>query len=70
MLDRPGTSLKVLPLTRFETAALPRAPRAEIPDMPDRLIATTAAAHHLPLVSVDRRIRGSATLAQHIRVIW
>jgi len=45
-------------------------PRAEIPGMPDRIIAATAVAHNLPLVSKDADIRNSATLKQFVTVIW
>ena len=70
LLARPATPLKPLPLSVDVTRALAHAPKAETPDMPDRIIAATAAAHRLPLVSADRKIRGSASLARHIRVIW
>jgi PIN domain nuclease of toxin-antitoxin system len=70
LLAQPLTSLKPLPLSLGVTAALAQVPKAEVPDMPDRIIAATAVAHRLPLVSADRKIRASATLAQHVRVIW
>jgi PIN domain nuclease of toxin-antitoxin system len=39
--------------------------RAEVPDMPDRLVAATAVFLSVPVISRDRRIRSSA-----IRTIW
>jgi PIN domain nuclease of toxin-antitoxin system len=58
----PNERLEVLPLTVEIVAALDLVPKAEVPDMPDRIIAATAVAHKLPLVSADSHIQGSATL--------
>jgi hypothetical protein len=38
--------------------------------MPDRIIAATAVAPSLPVVSADADHQNSATLAQLTRVIW
>ena len=40
-------------------------PRAEVPDMPDRMIAATAVYFNVPVISRDRRIR-AATL----KTVW
>jgi PIN domain nuclease of toxin-antitoxin system len=40
-------------------------PRAEIPDMPDRIVAATAVYFDIPVISRDRRIRSSK-----IQTIW
>jgi predicted nucleic acid-binding protein len=40
-------------------------PRADVPDMPDRLIAATATSLGVPLISRDGRIRASA-----VHTIW
>ncbi len=40
-------------------------PRAEIPDLPDRIIAATAKFHGVPVLSRDGRIRSSAT-----KTVW
>jgi PIN domain nuclease of toxin-antitoxin system len=45
--------------------AMRQAPRAEVPDMPDRMIAATAVYFDVPVISRDRRIRGAS-----IRTIW
>lgn len=47
------------------TDSLPRIPRDQVPDLPDRVIAATALALNLPLVSRDRKIRSSG-----VRTIW
>jgi PIN domain nuclease of toxin-antitoxin system len=62
--------LEVLSLTLEVAQALAFVPRAEVPDMPDRIIAATAVAHNLPLVSQDSEIRASATLNGLIPIIW
>jgi len=63
---REGTSGLVLaPLTREVAEVLPRVPRADVPDMPDRIIAATAVQLDLPLISRDRRIQASA-----VETIW
>jgi PIN domain nuclease of toxin-antitoxin system len=70
LLADPAEPIDTLPLTLVVAQALDRVPRAEVPDMPDRIIAATAVAHNLPLVSADSDIQGSATLASLVRVIW
>ena len=62
--------LEVLPLTLEIARAMDLVPRAEVPDMPDRIIAATAVAHQLSLVSQDSEIRASAALKGLISVIW
>jgi PIN domain nuclease of toxin-antitoxin system len=62
--------LEVLPLTLQIAQAMDLVPRAEVPDMPDRIIAATAVAHQLSLVSQDSEIRASAALKGVISVIW
>ncbi len=70
LLADPAQSLKALPVDLAVAQALDQVPRAEVPDMPDRIVAATAVAHHLPLVSVDSDIQGSASLKALIQVIW
>ncbi|HVK14867.1 MAG TPA: type II toxin-antitoxin system VapC family toxin [Gemmataceae bacterium] len=70
LLTNPAEPLEALPLTLEVAQALGRVPRAEVPDMPDRIIAATAVAHNLSLVSADSDIQGSATLTSLVRVIW
>ena len=55
-----------LALLDFNVAdALRRIPRQEVPDMPDRIIAATALALNMPLISRDRKIQASA-----VETIW
>jgi PIN domain nuclease of toxin-antitoxin system len=66
----PSAPLELLPLDLEVAQAMGRIPRNEVPDMPDRIIAATAVAHRLPLVSADSTISGSASLNALVRVIW
>jgi PIN domain nuclease of toxin-antitoxin system len=66
----PEEPIEVLALDLEVAIHLDRVPRAEVPDMPDRIIAATAVAHQLPLVSADSAIRGSAGLMGLVPVIW
>jgi PIN domain nuclease of toxin-antitoxin system len=66
----PNERLEVLPLTLEIARAMNLVPRAEVPDMPDRIVAATAVAHSLPLVSQDSEIRASASLTALVPVIW
>jgi PIN domain nuclease of toxin-antitoxin system len=71
-LERLTTALRSLK-SGFQLAALDlgvalqlrRVPRDAVPDMPDRIIAATALALDLPLVTRDGKIRGSG-----IQTIW
>ena len=66
----PAEPLEVLPVTLEIAQALDLVPRAEVPDMPDRIVSATAVAYKLPLVSADADIRGSASLQAIVPVIW
>lgn len=66
----PNERLEVLPLTLEIARAMDLVPRDEVPDMPDRIIAATAVANKLPLVSQDTEIRASASLKALVPVIW
>ncbi|MGZ3299422.1 MAG: type II toxin-antitoxin system VapC family toxin [Isosphaeraceae bacterium] len=66
----PNERIEVLPLTLQVAQAMDLVPRAEVPDMPNRVVATTAVAYKLPLVSQDTEIRDSASLKALIPVIW
>ena len=66
----PNEPLEVLPITLAVAQAMDQIPRTEIADMPDRIVAATAVAHKLPLVSVDADIQGSASPKALVRVIW
>jgi len=55
---RAGTSGLVLAaLTPAVANTVARVPRAEVPDMPDRIIAATALHLGLPLISRDHKIQ-------------
>jgi PIN domain nuclease of toxin-antitoxin system len=64
-LDSPESNLKTAPLDRDVAERVGAIPRDAVPEMPDRIIAATAAYLGLPLVSRDRRIQ-SAGLA----IVW
>ncbi len=52
--------LVVLPLDHPTAAAVARVDRAQVPDLPDRLIAATALRYGVPLLTRDARIQSSA----------
>jgi PIN domain nuclease of toxin-antitoxin system len=64
-LDEPGTVLQELPFDRAVVSAMPTVDRSEVPDLPDRIIASTAQFYQVALISRDRRIRLSA-----VETIW
>ena len=64
-LADPEYVISEAPFTIEIVETMWRVPRAEIPDMPDRLIATTAVYLGVPVISRDGRIRSSI-----IQTIW
>jgi len=56
-LDEPNPMVVVTSLDRSIFNALASIPRSTVPDMPDRIIAATALALGLPLVTRDTEIR-------------
>jgi PIN domain nuclease of toxin-antitoxin system len=64
-LETPATGLTVWPLDTAVALALARIPRSRVPDLPDRVIAATALALNLPLVTRDEKIRSLP-----IQTIW
>ena len=64
-LRDPATAPTVVPLDTDNADALNLIARAEVPDMPDRIIAATASYLGLPLVTRDRKIQASG-----ITTIW
>ena len=65
VLDDPDSPFELVPLSRAVVNAVRAVPRDEVPDMPDRIVAGTAVALRLPLVSRDARIRAS-----QVNTIW
>lgn len=63
--DNPATTLQLAPLDLGVVLALEGISRSAVPDMPDRIIAATAAHHCIPVVTCDRSIRQSG-----IQTIW
>jgi PIN domain nuclease of toxin-antitoxin system len=64
-LADPNDPLAALPLTEDVARVLDQIPRVTVPDMPDRIIAATAVAHQLTLVTADAKLR-----AAPIATIW
>jgi PIN domain nuclease of toxin-antitoxin system len=64
-IHEPGSAAEAVPLTAEIAFALSKIPRASVPDLPDRVIAATALALGLPLVTRDGEIQASG-----IETIW
>ncbi len=64
-LELAGSNLVVATLDLAVVDALSRISRSEVPDLPDRVIAATALAWGLPLITRDGKIRASG-----IETIW
>src|SRR5262249_40573337 len=64
-LNTAGTSLQEINLDRQVADRLRQIDRAQVPDMPDRIIAATAILLGAPVISRDRKIRASM-----ITTIW
>jgi PIN domain nuclease of toxin-antitoxin system len=65
VLRDPAIALTVVPLDTENADALKQIARADVPDMPDRIIATTAVYLGLPLITCDSQIQASS-----IPTIW
>ena len=64
-LATPGSALTEMPVSAAVVSAMAAIPRADVPDMPDRIIAGTAVHLGLPLISRDGKIRASS-----VATIW
>ena len=64
-LDEPFAPCRLVPLDRTVADALQLIDRSEVPDMPDRVIAATAAVLAVPLISRDAKIRAST-----VQTLW
>jgi PIN domain nuclease of toxin-antitoxin system len=61
----PESGFRLAPLTLAVAEATRRISREDVPDMPDRIIAATALALELPLVTRDGKIRSA-----DLQTIW
>ena len=64
-IHRSDSGLVALPFDLALAEMLPKIPRDMVPDMPDRIIAVTALALNLPLVTIDARISKTS-----IPILW
>jgi len=64
-LARTDATLTVVAVTADIALAIGRISRVSVPDMPDRIIATTALEMGLPLITRDRKITSSG-----LSVVW
>lgn len=64
-LANPGHVLKEAPFTADVVEAMRGVARAEVPDMPDRIVAATAVYLNVPVISRDGRICSS-----NVRTVW
>ena len=64
-LADPEYVIQEAPFTVGVVEALRQVPRADVPDMPDRIVAATAVYLRVPVISRDGRIRAS-----NILTVW
>jgi PIN domain nuclease of toxin-antitoxin system len=64
-VQQAGSGLTIVAMDLATAEALRRIPAQAIPDMPDRMIAATAAQLNVPIVSADSKVR-----AGPIQAIW
>ncbi|MEM9274152.1 MAG: type II toxin-antitoxin system VapC family toxin [Cyanobacteria bacterium P01_F01_bin.143] len=64
-LDQTNSVLEEIPLERNIITTLAKVERAQIPDLPDRIIAATALYFKVPVISRDHKIKLSS-----IDTIW
>lgn len=65
-LDDPDHVFKEAPFTVDIVDAMKQVPRADVPDMPDRIVAATAVYFGVPTLSRDGKIRAS----NNVQTIW
>jgi PIN domain nuclease of toxin-antitoxin system len=64
-LDDPDHVFKEAPITVEIVEAMKQVPRADVPDMPDRIVAATAVYFGVPVISRDGNIQAS-----NVQTIW
>lgn len=64
-LDDPEHVFQEVPFTVEIVDAMKLIPRADVPDMPDRIVAATAVYFNVPVISRDGKIRASS-----VQTIW
>jgi len=64
-LSDPEYVMEEAPFTAEVVEAMRQVPRAQVPDMPDRIVAATAAYLRVPVISRDGRIKSS-----NVRTVW
>ena len=64
-LGDPDHVFKEAPFTVEIVDAMRQVPRADVPDMPDRIVAATAVYFDVPVISRDGKIRAS-----NVQTIW
>jgi PIN domain nuclease of toxin-antitoxin system len=65
IIQDPAVGLRLINLDEGVTQALATIPRAQVPDMPDRIISATAVRLGVPLISRDGKIQLS-----QVQTIW
>ena len=65
-LKNPASALTLAPLDQLVAETLAQIPRAVVPEMPDRIIAATAHALSLPLITRDTALSKLTNVA----IIW
>ena len=59
-LEQPNATLVEVPFDRAIAGVMRQLDRSQVPDLPDRIVAATAIACSVPVVSRDRKIRSSS----------
>jgi PIN domain nuclease of toxin-antitoxin system len=61
----PDCAIEEAPFTVEIVDAMRQVPRADVPDMPDRIVAATGVYLGVPVISCDGRIRSS-----NVHTVW
>jgi PIN domain nuclease of toxin-antitoxin system len=66
LLGQISENYRIAPLNFAVVTKINKIPRTAVPDMPDRIIAATALALKMPLLTRDRKL----STIREIRIIW